>query len=72
MDTILKPIGEYVVKLFSDQSGKPSCKRYMCAIFGITSIVLAVAGYEVTLVGIFVAAAVGENVTSVFEKRQNT
>jgi len=69
MSGLFKPIGNYIARLFSDQTGDPSCKRYMCALFGITSIVLAVTSYDVTIVGIFVAAAVGENITSVFEKQ---
>ena len=69
MTKAIKAIGNYLARLFSDQTGDPSCKRYMCALFGITAIALAITSYDVTIVGIFVAAAVGENITSVFEKQ---
>jgi hypothetical protein len=52
----------------SDKTGDPSAKRYACALFGITAVVLATCGYDVEIVGIFVAAALGENITSIFEK----
>jgi len=58
----------YLAKLFSDQTGDPSAKRYACALFVIAAIVFAACGYGADIVGIFVAAAVGENITSIFEK----
>ena len=61
----------YLERLFSDRSGDPSAKRYACALFAITGIVLAACGFGPEIVGIFVAAAVGENITSVFEKGEN-
>jgi hypothetical protein len=59
----------YLAKLFSDRSGDPSAKRYACALFGITAVALAACGYGTETVAIFVAAAIGENITSIFEKR---
>ena len=59
---------EYLAKLFSDATGDPSAKRYACALFAITAVVLAACGYGVDIVAVFVAAAVGENITSIFEK----
>ena len=64
----MKIILSYLARLFSDRSGDPSAKRYVCALFSITAVVLAACGYEVDIVGIFVAAAVGENIARVFEK----
>ena len=64
----MKVILNYLARLMSDQSGDPSAKRYACAVFTISSIVFAALGFGAEIVGIFVAAAVGENITSVFEK----
>ncbi len=61
----------YLEKLFADRAGNPSAKRYACALFGITAVVLAACGYGVEIVGLFVAAALGENITSLFEKGHN-
>lgn len=67
----MKKMMIYMAKLFSDCTGDPSAKRYACAVFIITGIVLAFCGYNTELVGIFVAAALGENIASVFEKGGN-
>ena len=64
----MKQILNYLARLFSDQSGDPSAKRHACAVFVISSIVFAACGFGAEIVGIFVAAAVGENITSIFEK----
>ena len=64
----MKMILKYLARILSDRCGEPSAKRYACAVFGITGIVLAFCGYNAELVAIFVIAAVGENVTSIFEK----
>jgi hypothetical protein len=68
MKTIIKNILTYLAKLFSDRSGDPSAKRYACALFGITAVVLAACGFGAEIIGIFVAGALGENIASVFEK----
>ncbi|MDD3669549.1 MAG: hypothetical protein PHX68_04670 [Alphaproteobacteria bacterium] len=62
---------EYLAKLFSDRTGDPSAKRHACALFAITAVILAFCGYGVEIVGVFVAAAVGENITSIFEKGES-
>jgi|GEM_PF-6979141 len=58
----------YILKVFADKCGAPSSKRYACALFAITGVVLAALGYNAEIVAIFVIAAVGENITSIFEK----
>jgi hypothetical protein len=68
MKTIIQNILKYLARLFSDRTGDPSAKRYACAVFAITGIVLAACGFGPEIVGIFVAAALGENITSLFEK----
>ncbi len=68
MKAILKNIFCYLARLMSDASGDPSAKRYACALFAISSIVFAACGFGAEIVGIFAAAALGENITSVFEK----
>ena len=65
----MKNVGDYLARLMSDQTGDPSCKRYMCVLFAMVSVLLAFGGYEMALVSVFVAAAVGENITSIFEVR---
>ena len=60
----------YIAKIFSDKSGSPSAKRYACALFGITAVVLAACGFGVEIVALFVAAALGENITSLFERKE--
>lgn len=67
----MKNILTYLGKLFSDRTGDPSAKRYACALFGITAVVLAACGFGVEIVGVFVAAALGENITSIFEKGES-
>jgi hypothetical protein len=69
MFALLKSIRDYILAVFTDVDDLPSCKRYMCAIFGITAVVLASLGYEATIVGCFVSAALAENITSVFERK---
>lgn len=66
----MKNIHKYLAKIFSDKNGTPSAKRYACALFGITAVVLAACGFGVEIVALFVAAALGENITSLFEKGQ--
>lgn len=65
---ILHSILKYLARLFSDRTGDPSAKRYACALFSITAVVLAACRYDADVIGIFVLAALGENITSVFEK----
>ena len=60
----------YIAKIFSDKNGNPSAKRYACALFGITAVVLAACGFGVEIVALFVAAALGENITSLFERKE--
>jgi len=62
---------DYLARLMSDRSGDPSAKRYACALFAITAVILAFCGYGAEIIAIFVAAAVGENITSIFEKGEN-
>lgn len=64
----MKQVLTYLAKLFSDRSGDPSAKRYACALFAITAVVLAACGFGAEIIAIFVAAALGENITSIFEK----
>ena len=37
----------YIAKIFSDKNGNPSAKRYACALFGITAVVLTACGFGV-------------------------
>ena len=67
----MKQILNYLARLMSDATGDPSVKRYACALFAITAVVLAACGFGPEIVGIFAAAALGENITSVFEKGDN-
>lgn len=60
----------YIAKIFSDKNGNPSAKRYACALFGITAVVLAACGFGVEIVALFVAASLGENITSLFERKE--
>lgn len=71
MKTIALNILKYLGRLFSDRTGDPSAKRYACALFGITAVVLAACGFGAEIVAIFVAAALGENITSIFEKGES-
>lgn len=71
MKKALQSILKYLARLFSDQTGDPSAKRYVGALFAITSVILAACGYGVEIVAVFVAAALGENITSIFEKGDN-
>ena len=41
----------YLGRMFSDQNGNPLARRYACALFGITAIVLAFLNYDIELVG---------------------
>ena len=61
---MIKRILKYLYDLFSDRAGYPSAKRFACAIFGITAVILAFCHYTVDVV----AAALGENIASIFEK----
>jgi hypothetical protein len=60
-----------LVNLFKDGDGDPSMKRYMCLAFAVTSIVLAARGYGFEIVAVFVAASLGENIASIFERRSD-
>ena len=60
----------YIAKIFSDKNGNPSAKRYACALFGITAVVLAAYGFGAEIVALFIAAALGENITSLFERKE--
>ena len=60
----------YIAKIFTDKNGNPSAKRYAFALFGITAVVLAACGFGVEIVALFVAAALGENITSLFERKE--
>ena len=60
----------YIAKIFSDKNGNPSANRYACALFGITAVVLAACGFGVEIVALFVAAALGEKITSLFERKE--
>lgn len=64
----MKKTTKYLAQIFSDKNGNPSAKRYACALFGITAVVLAACGFGVEIVALFIAAALGENITSLFEK----
>lgn len=68
MRTVIKKILEYISKIFSDRAGTPSAKRYACAVFGITAVILAFCNYSVELVSAFLAATLGENIATIFEK----
>lgn len=68
MKTVIKKILEYISKIFSDRAGIPSSKRYACAVFGITAVILAFCNYSVELVSAFLAATLGENIATIFEK----
>ncbi len=59
---------KYLARLFCDKNGTPSARRYACALFGITAIVLAFCGYDTELVALFVAAAFGENIINLFKR----
>ena len=65
---MIKRILKYLYDLFSDRAGYPSAKRYACAVFGITAVILAFCNYNVDVVAVFVAATLGENIASIFEK----
>jgi hypothetical protein len=64
----LGKISGYLYDLFKDKDGDPSMKRYMCLAFAATAIVLASLDYGFELVAVFVAASLGENIASVFER----
>jgi len=59
---------KYLYDLFSDRAGYPSAKRFACAVFGVTAVILAFCHYGVDIVAVFVAATLGENIASIFEK----
>lgn len=61
---------KYLARIFSDSNGNPSAKRYACALFGLSAVVLAACGFGAEIVGLFVAGSLGESVASVFEKRK--
>ena len=66
----MKKLGTYLAKILSDKNGNPSAKRYACALFGITAVILAACGFGPEIVGLFIAAALGENITSLFERKE--
>lgn len=61
----------YFVKIFADRTGKPSAARYARAMFGCTAVILAFFNYNVELVAVFLAAALGEKIATIFEQRQH-
>jgi hypothetical protein len=69
MFALLKSVRDYILAIFTDVDDLPSCKRYMCVTFGIAAVVFASLGYGVEIVGCFVSAALAENITSVFERK---
>jgi hypothetical protein len=64
----MKAILKYIAQLLADRNGMPSAKRHACALFGITAVILAFFGYGAEIVAIFLAATVGENITTLFER----
>ncbi len=65
----MKKTIKYLGRIFADVNGNPSSKRYACALFAITGIALGACGYGVEITGLFVCAALGGNITTIFEKK---
>ncbi|MDL2295613.1 hypothetical protein LJC18_02255 [Lachnospiraceae bacterium OttesenSCG-928-E19] len=64
----MKQILKYLAKLLADRNGIPSAKRHACALFVITAVALAFCGFGAELVAVFLAAALGENIATIFER----
>ncbi len=64
----MKRIILYIKQILSDRTGAPSAKRHACAVFGMTAVILAFANYSVEMVSAFLAAALGANIATIFEK----
>lgn len=58
----------YLIRMFNDKNGLPSARRYACALFGFTAILLAFCGYNTELVALFVEAAFGENIINLLKR----
>lgn len=67
----MKKIQEYWLAILNDQSGRPSAKKCACAVFGLTAIVLAFCHYDAEVVGLFLAATLGANITGLFKGGKN-
>jgi hypothetical protein len=64
MSKILK----YISQLLAGQNGTPSAKRHASMVFGLSAVIMGFMHYEPELVGIFTLAALGENITTLFER----
>lgn len=67
----MKKITAYLLELLNDSTGRPSAKKHACAVFGITAIVLALCRYDAEVVGLFLAATLGANLTGLFKGGKN-
>lgn len=67
----MKKITRYLLGLLNDPSGKPSAKKCACAAFGLTAIALAFCRYDAEVVGLFLAATLGANITGLFKGGKN-
>lgn len=67
----MKRITGYILELLNDQNGKPSAKKHACAVFGFTAIILALYRYDAEVVGLFLAATLGANITGLFKGGKN-
>jgi len=67
----MKKITVYLLGLLNDATGTPSAKKCACAVFGLTAIVLAACGYDAEVVGLFLAATLGANITGLFKGGKN-
>ncbi len=66
----MRKVVVYLGKLFADQNGNPLARRYACALFGITAIILSFCNYDIELVAVFVAATFGENIINIFSRKR--
>lgn len=69
MKKTTKTVLIYIARIFADKTGSPSAARYARALFGCTAVILAFFNYSVEMVAVFLAAALGEKVATIFEKR---
>jgi len=67
----MKKIQEYITALLNGPEGRLSAKKVACAVFGLTAIVLAVCRYDAEVVGLFLAATLGANITGLFKGGKN-
>ncbi len=67
----MKKIQEYLLAILNDPAGRPSAKKCACAVFGLTAIVLAFCRYDAEVVGLFLAATLGANITGLFKGGKN-